>query len=101
MSAGPETFQSVNGRLVAQRIGEGHQFPMDQITVSGRAAKARRADLLLPTGVGQWIGGDPAQDQSFRHLELRKTSVGMVEPASDHGLVLNDTAKRKTHSFYR
>ncbi len=58
---------------------------MDQIPVSGRAAETRCADLLLPAGVGQWIGGAPAQDQTFRHLKGRESGVEMVEPAPDHG----------------
>lgn len=58
---------------------------MDQIPVAGRAAEAKRADLLLPAGVVQGIGGAPAQDQSFRHIEGRKTGVEMVKPAPDHG----------------
>ena len=63
---GPEAFQPVDGRQVALRVGEGHQFPMDQIPVPGRASKARRADLLLSAGVGQWINAAPGQDQTFR-----------------------------------
>lgn len=85
MPAGPEAFQPVDGRQVALWVGEGHQFPMDQIPVSGRAAEARRADLLLPAGIGQWIGGAPGQDQAFRHLKGRETGVEVVEPAPDHG----------------
>ncbi|WP_167121815.1 hypothetical protein [Nitratidesulfovibrio liaohensis] len=42
MSAGPETFQPVDGRQVAQRIGD-HQFTMDQIPVAGRSADVRAA----------------------------------------------------------
>ena len=56
---------------------------MDQIPVSGRAAEALRADLLLPSGVGQRIGGAPGQDQPFRHLKGREPGVEMVEPAPD------------------
>ena len=40
---------------------------MDQIPVAGWVTEAMRADLLLPAGVGQWIG------------------VEVVEPAPDHG----------------
>lgn len=82
--AGPESFQPVDGRQVTLRIGEGHQFPMDQVPVAGRAAEARRADLL-PAGVGQWIGGASGQDQSFRHFEGRESGMEMVKPAPDHG----------------
>lgn len=81
MPAGPEAFQPFDGWQVALRVGEGHQLSMDQIPISGRATEARRADLLLPAGVGQWIGGAPGQDQTFRHFEGRKTGVEMVEPA--------------------
>jgi len=36
---------------------------------TGRAIEARRGDLLLPAGGGQWIDVVPGQDQSFRHLK--------------------------------
>ena len=61
------------------RIGEGHQFPMAQIPVAGRASEARRADLLLPAGVGQWIGGAPGQNQTFGHIKGREPGVEMVD----------------------
>lgn len=85
MPAGPKSFQPVDGRQVALRVGEGHQIPMDQIPVPGRAAKARSADLLLSAGVGHWIGAAPGQDQTFRHFQGREPGVEMVEPAPDHG----------------
>lgn len=68
------------------RVGEGHQLSVDQIPVAGRASEARRADLLLSAGVGQWINTAPGQDQAFRHLDGREPGVEMVEPAPDHGL---------------
>lgn len=83
--AGPKAFQSVDRRQVALRVGEGHQFTMDQIPVAGRSAEAWCADLLLPVGVGQWIGGAPGQDQPFRHFQGREPGVEMIEPAPDHG----------------
>lgn len=81
---GQEALQPVDGRLVALRIGEGHHFPTDQISVSGRAAEARCSGLLLPENVGQRVGGTPGQDQSVRHFEGRKPGVEVAEPASDH-----------------
>ena len=68
----------------ALRVGEGHQFPMNQIPVAARAAEARLAVLLLPAGIGQRIGGTPSQDQVLRHLERRELGVEMVKPAPDH-----------------
>src|SRR5690606_22471114 len=67
------------------RVGEGHQFSMDQVPVAGRATEAWRTDLLLPASVRQWIGGALGQDQTLRHFEGREPSVEMVEPAPDHG----------------
>ncbi len=67
------------------QVGEGRQLPVDQIPVSGRSAEAWRDDLLLPAGVGQWIGHALDPDQAFRHLDGRDPSVEMVEPAQDHG----------------
>lgn len=67
-----EVFQLVDGWQVALRVGEGHQLSMDQIPVPGRTSEAWCADLLLPAGVGQRVGGVPGQDQSFRHLEGRE-----------------------------
>src|SRR5690554_7777311 len=58
---------------------------MDQIPIAGRSAEAWCADILLPAGIGQWIGGAPGQDQAFRHLKGRETGVEVVEPAPDHG----------------
>lgn len=78
--AGSKAFQPVDGRQIALRVGEGHQFPMDKIPVAGWVAEAWCADLLLPAGVGQWIGGAPGQDQPFRHLERREPGVEMVGP---------------------
>lgn len=52
---------------------------MDQIPVAGRASEARRADLLLPAGVGQWIGGAPGQNQTFGHIKGREPGVEMVD----------------------
>jgi len=54
---GGSPFQPVDRRQVALRIDEGHQLALDQTPVSGWSAEARRTDLLLPAGVGQWIGG--------------------------------------------
>ena len=84
VAAGPDSFEPGDGRQVAHRIGQGHQLPMDQIPVVGRAAEARRADLLLSARVDQWIGASPGQDQSLWRFEGRKTGVEMVEPAPDH-----------------
>jgi hypothetical protein len=82
---GPETFQPVDGRQVTLWVGEGHQFPVDQIPVAGRASKAWRADSLLLASIGQWVGGASGQDQSLRHFERRETGVEVVEPAPEHG----------------
>ena len=85
MPARPESFQPVDGRQVALRVGEGHQFPTDQIPVAGRTAEAWRVVLVLSAGIGHRVGGAPGQDQSLRHLEGREPGVEMVEPAPDHG----------------
>ncbi len=58
---------------------------MDQIPVTGRAAEAWCADLLLPAGVGHRVDGAPGQDQTFGHLEGRESGVEVVEPAPYHG----------------
>lgn len=59
------SYAGTSGRQVALRVGEGNQLSMDQIPAPGRASEARRADLLLPAGIGQWIGGAPGQDQGW------------------------------------
>lgn len=82
---GRKPSKPVDGRQVALRVGEGHQFTMDQIPVTGRAAEAWRIDLPLSAGVRQWIGGALGQDQPLRHLEGREPGVEVVEPAPDHG----------------
>ncbi len=54
---------------------------MDQVPVAGRTAEARCADIPLPAGVGQRVGGAPGQDHPLRHLMRPESGVEMVEPS--------------------
>lgn len=75
--SGAQPSQPAAEWQVALRVGEGHLCPLDQIPISGRATEAWCADLLLPVGVGQWIGGASGQGEAFQAPEKYADSLNV------------------------
>ncbi len=81
MPAGLKFFQPVDGWQIAKGIVKAHQFPLDQVPVTGRTYEAKVLDRLLSSGVGQRITGAIGQDEAFRQLQPRVSGIEMIKPA--------------------
>ena len=82
-----ECLQPVNRRQVKAGIGEGHQFPVDQIPVAFRSGHGifRQLDGVLCSGIGQRIGGADGQYAGHRDFQGWESGRQMIEPAPSGG----------------